>query len=211
MRSRVVEPPILVGQLSRDPMARELALEAAHLTERYAREVVREFALCPHLRDIETGLGAVCVVVDRELDPAAVARAVRATGRTISHVVFPRAVAGWARFECFAIAVGDSLYVDGGLRLFPAAFHPEMIGGSQCPEQLAGLLRRSPDPLVQLIPVLQNNHNAGVLGPTSHRKQLHRRIRGDVLERVVERQAALRLERKQRYARFVDRFGPFAW
>jgi hypothetical protein len=213
MQAEPIEP-ILVGRLAQDPMALELARAAAVLAERYAREVVQAFELCPHLGDVANGLGAVCVVLDDELDAAVAARAVRASGRKVAHVVFPLATLDSLPFERFANSVADWLRADGGSPLVHATFHPEMIGGTEYAARLVGILRRSPDPLVQLIPILPKPDVSlfGATGqPGSFLERTYQRLNGELLARVMARQEVLRAERRRRYARFADHFGPFAW
>lgn len=210
----VNDSPILLGRLAREPHAPELAADASHLLRRYAREVVAEFELCPHLRSLDDGLGAVCVVLDRALDPAVTARAVRAIGRKVVHVVFPLAAVEASVFERFGNAVAEHLGT-ADPRLVHATFHPEMKGGDENAGRIVGLLRRSPDPFVQLIPDGIQQGGTTLFGAAaaadSYLESTYRRLRGPLLAQLADRQAALRDERRRRYARYVDHLGPFAW
>jgi hypothetical protein len=208
MRSEIDTDPIVLGALACRPGARELAAEVARLLHRYAVEVVARFGLCPHLRDFASGIGALCIVLDRELDAAVAARAVRATGRRVAHAVFPLARVDATQFERFGNAVADWLVADGGPRLVHATFHPDMVGGTEYPARLVGILRRSPDPFVQFIPAgIQQTGTTIAGGPPAHPEQLeltYRRLRGELLDHLVARQAELHAERRRIHARFPE-------
>ena len=203
--------PIVVGALARAPGAEAFAAEVAHLLHRYAEEVVAHFGLCPHIRDVASGLGAVCIVLDHVLDAEIAARAVRTSGAKIVHVVFPLADADAPPFERFGNAVADVLAHDGGFPLVHATFHPRLVGGTESPARLVGILRRAPDPFVQLIPAgIQPGGTTMAGAPLPPAEQLastYQRLRGDLLERLVARQAELHAERRRLHARAVRPFG----
>jgi len=180
----------------------------ADLMHRYARDIVAKNHLCPFLHNVEAGLGAVCVGLDRELDPVATAGAIRATGREVVHVVFPLADrANAPPFERFGNSVAETLRKDGGPPMVHATFHPAMIGGRENAHRLVGLLRRSPDPFLQFIPpgmqpggtVMQGDPlpKAPALGDT-----FTRMVGQGALDDLVRELDALHAERAERYAAF---------
>lgn len=145
--------PTLFGALKDAPDAPAFAEIVADLMHRYARDIVAKNHLCPFLHNVEAGLGAVCVGLDRSLDPDATARAIRATEREVVHVVFPLVDKENAPpFERFGNSVAEKLRKDGGDPMVHATFHPAMVGGRENAHRLVGLLRRSPDPFLQFIP-----------------------------------------------------------
>lgn len=145
--------PTLFGALAGTPDAEAFADVVADLMHRYARDIVLKNHLCPFLHNVENGLGAVCVALDRTLDPDATARAIRGTERDVVHVVFPLADrANSPAFERFGNSVAERLRKDGGPPLVHATFHPAMVGGRENAHRLVGLLRRAPDAFLQFIP-----------------------------------------------------------
>ena len=208
------DSPILLGSLAREPDAPELAADASYLIHRYASEVVAPFELCPHLRGVDEGLGALCIVLDRVLDPAAIAGAVRATGSKVVHVVFPLVGVEASVFERFGNAVAEHLGT-ADPRLVHATFHPEMEGGDEYASRIVGLVRRSPDPLVQFIPHGIQQGGTTIFGAppatATYLESTYRRVRGPLLAQIIDRQVALHDERRLRYAKYGDRLGPFTW
>jgi hypothetical protein len=195
------EPALLVvGALADAPGAAELAREVAHLLYRYAEEVVAGFALCPHMTDLARSVGAVCIVLDRTLDAGLAARSVRATGSKVAHVVCPLASGEASDFERFGNEVVNALASDGGPRLVHATFHPQLGGGTEYPARLVGVLRRAPDPFVQLIPVgIQQGGTSFAGSPPQEAPYIdttYRRLQGDALEVLLARQAELHAARR---------------
>jgi hypothetical protein len=120
---------------------------------RYAAEVVAANRLCPFLRDVDTGFGAFVVMLDPgEPSVEATADAVLAAESPVLHVVFPLVRPAPNLFERFSGRLANALKTR--LRTPPvmATFHPELAGDATDPHRLVGLLRRAPDPFVQLIP-----------------------------------------------------------
>lgn len=155
--------PLLHGPLAGHPVAARFAGEVHRVHRRYAAEVVAANRLCPFLRDVETGFGAFVAVLDPgEPDVEATVAAIAAADNPIIHVVFPLVRPAPSAFERFAGRVGQALKrVDSrtgsgsdrnlGSKVM-ATFHPELAGDDDDPHRLVGLLRRAPDPFVQLIP-----------------------------------------------------------
>lgn len=198
--------PMTLGRGAVQLEARALAAQTAYLLERYVREVVAVFDLCPHLYEVEAGLGKVFVVMDRTLDVELVVNAASASEHHIIHVAFPCTDLPARSFERFANEVVEGMGRRSGRRLVHAAFHPEMSGSTESPGSLVGILRRSPDPLLQLMPskIPQCESDARL-------EDTYRRMREGRLEDLLATQLALRLERARCYAPFEHVFGAFAW
>jgi len=175
------------------------------LLERYAA-IVETNGLCPYLRDLGGGLGAVFVVLDRELDLELAVRATRSTASRVIHVVFPCAPRESSRaFERFCNHVATRIR-DDGRALVHAAFHPAMEGGRESSHRLVGLLRRSPDPFLQLVPSgiqVGGTMMAGdAPGKIAALEPLFERLMiGDALDRLLAQLAELHAAR--------DRLGSF--
>lgn len=143
----------VAGALAAAPGAAELAREAALLLDRYVREVVLAFRLCPFLTNPDAALGAVVVVMDPTPDEATLEEIVATSDAPVMHVLYPLASADSPSFERFASRVGTRLRARLG-RAAPvsAAFHPTMHGETDDPHRLIGLLRHAPHPFVQYVP-----------------------------------------------------------
>ncbi|NUP11269.1 MAG: hypothetical protein HOW73_34925 [Polyangiaceae bacterium] len=148
----------LFGKHRDHPRAVELATKAHALLVRYATEVVSAHRLCPFLRGVDSGLGAVGVVLDVEPDVEVARLAIEALDEPIVHLVFPLFAAGSSPFERFGNRLAETLRRERSASPTPketlvhASFHPEMVGGRENAYRLIGLLRQSPDPFVQFIP-----------------------------------------------------------
>ncbi|MFO0611125.1 MAG: hypothetical protein U0414_00960 [Polyangiaceae bacterium] len=198
----------LFGAHADAPEAAAFAEIVADLMHRYARDIVAKNQLCPFLHNVEAGLGAVVVALDRVPDPDATARAIRATERDVVHVVFPLVDReNSPAFERFGNSVAEKLRKDGGDPLVHAAFHPAMVGGRENAHRLVGLLRRSPDAFLQFIPpgmqaggtVMQGEPlpKAPALADT-----FTRMVKDGGIEAVIEALDALHAERAERCKAF---------
>jgi hypothetical protein len=199
------------GAFAQSPIAAAFAGEVRRVHGRYAREVVAEFRVCPFLRDIETGFGRFCVVLDRQPD---VERAVQLAlaGDGISHLVFPLATVGATTFERFGAGVGNGLRHALATAPVIATFHPQLSGDSSTPHRLVGLLRRAPDPFVQLVPA--GLHQGGTVfagagfEPTQDPAQDNfRRLVGSTggeLARLLAILEDVRADRDRSYAPFLE-------
>jgi hypothetical protein len=194
----------VVGTLAGHPRAAAYAGEVAALLRGYARDVVAAFGLCPHLRDLDRSLGAVCIVLDRVLDGAAADRAAKAArdvGDPIVHLVFPLATIPGPAFERFGNSIAERLVRDGGSPLVHATFHPALTAEGALASRLLGLARRAPDPFVQLVPAdAGSSGSAGSPGGP----RIEAVMSGEVVARVTERLAALVAERVRRDAAYAD-------
>lgn len=143
----------VVGAKLAAPDATELAERSAALLDRYVREVVVAFRLCPFLHNPEGALGAVVVVLDVEPDEETLAGTIETLGAPIVHALYPLVSGESPPFERFASRAGALLRSRLG-RAAPvsAAFHPAMHGEADDPHRLIGLLRRAPQPFVQYVP-----------------------------------------------------------
>lgn len=144
---------VLAGTLAGAKGARELGEQTAALLDRYVREVVVAFRLCPFLANPDAALGAVFVVLDPEPDEATLEELVGASEAPVLHAVYPLVSGESPPFERFASRVGARLRAKLGRRApVSAAFHPAMHGLADDPYRLIGLLRHAPHPFVQYVP-----------------------------------------------------------
>jgi hypothetical protein len=153
------------GGLDRGDGAAEQALrgEALRLNDRYLREVVLAFGLCPWAdRTIATGGLRRAVIADVAPDAAAALPFIDemeragADAAAIGRHIFPRAALDAAAFDRFTerqrpahrarrpAAAGPAPFV-------MAAFHPDAAAAFDGPHQLVSFLRRTPDPTIQLV------------------------------------------------------------
>ena len=140
------------GALADREGATAFAEQAHALMRRYAAEVVAPFALCPHLHNVDTGLGAVGVVLEVEPTIEVAVGAIRALDANVVHLIYPLHVAGSSPFERFGNKLAEALRRALPEPLVHACFHPAMVGGKENAHRLIGLLRQAPDPFVQFIP-----------------------------------------------------------
>jgi hypothetical protein len=146
--------PLVRGPLSTHPLAARFVEEVHRIHVRYAAEVVAVNRLCPFLRDVETGFGRFCVVLDprEEPDVATAVEVILEAASPVVHVIYPFVRPAPSTFERFSARV--NLALKGKLPESPvmATFHPALVGAADDPHRLVGLLRRAPDPFLQLIP-----------------------------------------------------------
>lgn len=208
--------PILRGALAAHPLAPAFAEEVARVHRRYAAEVVERNRLCPFLRDPDAAFGHFCVVLDSEPDAARafeIARELRSAGGGVAHLVFPLVGPPSKPFERFGSELGRR--IREGLPDPPviATFHPELSGNRATPHGLVGLLRHAPDPFVQLVPA--GLHEGGTVlagaspGPGRDvAEENWNRLGPEGIEAVLALTEALRRERNERYAPFLEALLP---
>jgi hypothetical protein len=129
--------------------ANGFARDTVRLLERYASAIDAR-GICPYMR--AGGLGDVIVVLDRALDIDLACGAIARTTAEVIHIVFPLAPrdgAGARAFERFCNDVATRVRGRGSVH---AAFHPAMAGGREDADRRVGLVRRAPDPFLQLVP-----------------------------------------------------------
>ncbi|EYF06546.1 Hypothetical protein CAP_1676 [Chondromyces apiculatus DSM 436] len=190
--------------------------------------MVARFQLCPFLRDTASGFGRFCVLLDREphLDTALLAA--RQADSAVVHLVFPCVQTPPAVFERFAARFGDALrrgtaeppavqgpaFVSSASNDAPvlASFHPRMAGDGSNSHRLVGLLRRAPDPFIQLIPAGLSVGGTVLAGagidPKEDRSELlYARLRGAGVEQIETVIRAIQADREASYQRFLEAFG----
>jgi hypothetical protein len=213
----VASEPIVAGELAAHPLARAFALEVQRVHHRYAVEVVGAFSLCPFMNDPESAFGRFVVMLDRE--PAvASARDQVLAAPGVAHLIYPLFTGSSNAIERFGNALHEAVRREAfARRLDPpvhATFHPEMEGDTSSAQRLVGFLRRAPDPFVQFVPeglakggtVFADPATidlATLLTPKPARSLFDRLSRAD-LEVVAAREASIRADRNESYARFLD-------
>lgn len=187
---------------------------------RYAAEVVAANRLCPFLRDVDTGFGAFVVMLDPgEPSVEETARAVLAVENPVVHVVFPLVRPAPSAFERFSGKVGQALKAAVPKPPVMATFHPDLAGEASDPHRLVGLLRRAPDPFVQLIPEGMNEGGT-LFAPLSYGDEVPAfaepvdsaqanfdKLRGGSVERLVALMSEIRADRDASYAPYLRAFG----
>jgi hypothetical protein len=210
--------PLLRGSLQGHPLAERFAAEVLRVHRRYAQEVVAQNQLCPFLRDVDTGFGRFCVMLDPEPDVATAVAAVLAAGTSVIHLVYPCTVNPPASpFEKFAGKLSQALKKELPEAPVMATFHPTLAGDGSNPFRLVGLLRRAPDPFVQLIPEGLHQGGTKFAGAADIEANAHReldpahanfaKLRGAPLEKLVELMDEIRADRDRSYAPFLEALG----
>jgi hypothetical protein len=114
---------------------------ARGLLDRYLVEIVERFELCPWARPVrERGELRVEILI--------------APAQEASDVIDPRAVLGMVVLAASSITNSELVELrDAGMRreVAIAHFHPEGIGDLVTPARLVPCLRRSPDPMLQIV------------------------------------------------------------
>lgn len=183
--------------------AGELARQVHELLFAYAREVVAAFKLCPFLHNVDTGMGAVGVVLEKKPQVETAVAAMLALDTQVVHMAFPLFEGGSSDFERFGNRFAEALRRALPSPLVHASFHPALVGGTENPHRLIGLLRQAPDPFVQFIPpglasggtVLAGDAQADV----DHAGARFERLKGPALEAVLARVESLKSQRETRY------------
>ncbi len=200
--------PTLVGELGGHSAAAEFALEVRRVHYRYANEVVKAFKLCPFLRDAESGFGRFVVVLDREPVVSTALAAALAADNDVVHLVYPLARPPAREFEKFAQALSHEL--KSAMRKPPvfAAFHPDLTGDRTTASRLVGLLRRAPDPFVQLVPEGLQPGGTVLADPASIPTMLQprggvERLMRENLDGALDLIEEIRVDRDRGYAPFL--------
>lgn len=153
--------PVIRGALAGHPAAPAFAREVQRVHHRYATEVVGAFRLCPFMKDPDTAFGHFCVMLDGAPSPEGALAAVLESTSSVIHLVFPCVREPSSKFERFAASVRDSLISYMPKPPVMAVFHPELAGDFSTSHRLVGLVRRAPDPFIQLIP--EGLHEGGTV------------------------------------------------
>ncbi|MEO7330005.1 MAG: hypothetical protein ABI193_15630 [Minicystis sp.] len=212
--------PLLRGSLREHPLAIRFAEEVLRIHRRYATEIVAQNRLCPHLKDVETGFGRFIVVLDPLPDVNVAVEAVLAAESTVVHVVYPCARPSASDFEKFAGKLREGLKKAIPSPPVMATFHPELAGDPGGAYRAIGLLRRAPDPFVQLIPEglhqggtvlatggLNHNFNEPHVSAVDNALSIFSRIKGAPLELLVAGMAEIHRDRAASYAPFLKELG----
>ncbi len=164
--------PLLFGPLRGHPAAIPFAEQVVRVHRRFAVEVVAAHRLCPFVKDPDVAFGRFCVGLTERTDVDEAKGVFTRAENPVLHIVYPliRGVAG--EFERFggevgraardvwrALPAGDGRY--GPEPPVIATFHPDLAGERTSPHRMIGLLRRSPDPFVQIIP--GGHHEGGTV------------------------------------------------
>lgn len=138
----------------------EVVGEVLRIYERYAVEVVERFDFCPWAaRSRRTGAVGPCVITQEDPDDfGASLDAIEAlsaqTELNVALLIYPCLPLGRRDFEHFVrrLRRADSeRHPAGEIPFAMAAFHPHAPPDLRAPERLVPFVRRSPDPLVQLV------------------------------------------------------------
>lgn len=202
------EVPAIIGGLSGHAAARGLAREVQRVHHRYASEVVKAFQLCPFLHDVESDFGFFCVVLDREPVVATALEAALGAPTDVVHLVYPLVDAPAREFETFASALARELKKALARPPVYAAFHPALSGDRATPAQLIGLIRRAPDPFVQLVPEgVQPGGTVlaapGVIPNVPQRTRGVDRLGPADVDRLLAALEEIRIERNRAYAPYL--------
>jgi hypothetical protein len=214
--------PFLCGPLAAHSAACRFAAEVHRIHRRYAAEVVAANRLCPFLRDVDTGFGAFVVMLDPgEPSVEAAILAVRAAGNPVIHVVFPLIRPLPSLFERFSGRLAQGLRQALHDPPVMATFHPDLAGEASEAHRLVGLLRRAPDPFVQLIP--EGMHEGGTVfaplpargepapvslpEPVDTAQVNFAKFKDGGVEPLLARMADIRVDRDRSYAPFLEALG----
>jgi len=218
--------PLLHGPFASHPEAAKFAAEVHRVHRRYASEVVAAHRLCPHLRDVDKDFGAFVVMLDpkEEPDPDAALAAIVAAASPVTHCVFPLVCPPPSAFERFAARVAKGLKGAFARPPVMATFHPELVGDADDPHRLIGLLRRAPDPFVQMIP--DGYQEGGTTfaplpaageplplsaelsaEPVDWPQRNYDKLRGEHLARLLAAITDIKADRDRSYAPYLKAFG----
>lgn len=232
--------PLLFGPLRDHPAAEAFSREVVRVHKRFATEVVHGYRLCPFLRDVNKDFGRFCIAMTLCPDLDEARDAFVQAENAIIHMVYPLVPTAPAEFERFGNDVGRAARdiwratPEGDTRFGPeppviATFHPRLAGDRTSSHRLIGLLRRAPDPFVQVIPgghyesgtVLAQLHDAKELTPETLKKVLaavppppkdrametFKRLTPALLDEITALVADIHADRDRSYAPFLKELG----
>ena len=132
--------------------------EVLRINDRYTREIVEGFDVCPFARSgRQSGRTAREVLLQRDNDPGPCVDTIERleSGREdleVVQVIFPRLQVDPTGLERFNAAVIEGRARRPGKPLFVhATFHPDYPCDPRSPDSLVAFFRRSPDPMIQLV------------------------------------------------------------
>lgn len=230
--------PLLFGPLRAHPVAVPFAAEVVRVHKRYAVEVVAAHRLCPFLRDPDIAFGRFCVVLARDPALSDACEAYRSADNPVLHIVYPITSAPASDFERFGGEVGRAVRdiwraapePDPNMGPEPpviATFHRKLAGERSAPHRMIGLLRRAPDPFVQIIP--GGHHEGGTVvaplaemdglspeelakllqlvpgpPPKDRTRELFERMSDTIFDEIAATLADIHADRDRSYAPFVE-------
>jgi hypothetical protein len=206
---------VIAGAEAGDPAAAGLAREVRRVHLRYAREVVAAHGLCPFVADPEAAFGRFTVVLDHEPSLSVALAEIAAARGGVAHLVYPLVLSEAAPFERFGNRLHEQARAALGVELVHATFHPRMEGSRDSAARLVGLLRRAPDPFVQLVP--HGLHEGGTvyadpgsLDPTKlpaprpdHALEIFERLRSESIDDIERALREIRADRERSYAPYL--------
>jgi len=164
--------------------------EARRLLDRYIQEIVESFDLCPWARAARTGGElAVDILWDTPTLDAWVAAAealLARPGTRVAMVVAPELAVTPAELRAIRADVAARVAIAG-----VADFHPDAPLDRATPARLVPYLRRSPDPMLQLVPheLLASVRTPAVRYATLDQLQMLRDLapapKGDIGDRIA--------------------------
>lgn len=203
----------VLGPLREHPLAAPLVREVVRVHQRYAREVVGAYQLCPFMKDPEVSYGLFCVILDRGLDLALARDAVMAATNPVIHLVFPCVDVPSREFERFSAKLGEELKKAMPKPPVSATFHPQFSGGRENPARLVGLLRRAPDPFVQFIPKGMHQGGTVFVGTVVEAfvdpaQKNFERLQGEKLDHLLALMEDIRADRDRSYREYLEKLPP---
>jgi hypothetical protein len=206
---RAQPPTLTLFQRSSSPpdeATQRFAEEVLRVHTRYAAEVVAAHRLCPFLREVETGLGAFCLMHEPSLDLALAIEAITTAKTSVLHLVYPRSSVSHATFWDFSSKLGDALKKAMPKAPVYAVFHPQMPGDTSNPHRMVGMLRHSPDPMLQFIPEGLSTGGTVFFGealPVDPARETFARLQqGGLFPEVLRLIDDIRADRDRSYAAF---------
>jgi hypothetical protein len=201
--------PVIRGALAGHPAAEALAREVWRVHHRYAVEVVGAFRLCPHMKDAERDFGHFFLMLDWEPDLEATFSAFQKADSAVIHLVFPCIDVPHPKFEAFAGRFREAFNTRVPKPPVMAVFHPDLPGDFSTSHRLVGLVRRAPDPFIQLIP--EGMHEGGTVFIESIEsltknvtEQLFSRLKPADHARIIASIEDIRRDRTRSYAPLLD-------
>lgn len=196
--------PICIGRLSTHELAPAFVAEVARLFHRYVEEIVMRYALCPFLKEMESGVGSLLIFLDDKPCVDTAVEAVCNSTTSVTHLMYPLLSLRPEEFERFGSSIHHAVNKRMDEAPVHATFHPELAGATDCPYRFIGLLRHSPDPFVQFIPGnIQKVNSPTIDNPD----RLFRELVGETRDILLNTLEDIKADRDKAYARFRTAFG----
>jgi len=161
-----------------------ITAEALRLNDRYVREVVEAFNVCPFARGARLSGAAVREVSLLDAcDPSAVVAVVDRYERgspevSVVQVIYPRLKVSALAFDALVSAARALRAAREQTPPFAlASFHPDLALDASTPDALVAFFRRTPDPTIQL--VRRSVIDALTRDPEAYAAQVERFLRGE--------------------------------